>query len=87
MNKPSVLCCALPYALAVTVAVHAQEFDERSIPEPTVLAVEASTPGAQVREIAEPRRVESGNSGAEIDAVEVIAPGHARLRGVRGRPA
>jgi hypothetical protein len=68
--------------MAVTVA-HAQEFDERSMPEPTDLAVEASNPGAQVREFAASRKVESGDSSAEIDAVEVIAPGGVRLPGVR----
>jgi hypothetical protein len=63
--------------------VHAREFDERSIPEPSQLGVVASDSDAQVIAIGSSRRIESSESTAEIAVVEVVASDGERQRGVR----
>lgn len=64
-------------------ALLAQAFDEKSIPEPTILSVAAAEATANIVVIGSPRLVESDDSLAEIAVVEVASSNDTPLRGVR----
>src|SRR5262245_5144896 len=82
MSHRAAICCLLLYAAVMTWA-RAQEFDERSIPEPTSFASAVAHSGAEVRVIGGTHRVKGTDSGAAIEAVELAGSQAERLRGVR----